>query len=135
MHHKLPVKERLCRIGLAGDPYCTYCLGATICDYEHYFCSCITVTEAWEDTKSILEDLLGVSVENSCFISLDFPKSDYENEVTWILGLYVDYVWGALQKDGNSKIDRDKWFGFLKFKYKTDQLGARRPLRIQRLAI
>ena len=35
VHNKLPLKERLFRIGLSIDPYCEYCLSAEVCDVEH----------------------------------------------------------------------------------------------------
>ena len=37
MHNKLPVKERLFRVGLSNDPYCNFCPSAEICDVEHFF--------------------------------------------------------------------------------------------------
>ena len=40
LHNKLPVKERLFRIGLKNDPYCLKCDGAEINDIVHFFCSC-----------------------------------------------------------------------------------------------
>ena len=40
VHNKLPVSERLFRVGLRQDPYCQHCVGAEIADLEHLFCSC-----------------------------------------------------------------------------------------------
>ena len=36
LHNKLPVKERLFRIGLKHDPYCLKCAGAEVSDIVHF---------------------------------------------------------------------------------------------------
>ena len=36
LHNKLPVRERLFRIGLAVDPYCEVCPGGVVCDLEKH---------------------------------------------------------------------------------------------------
>ena len=43
LHNKLPVRERLFRIGLRHDPYCLRCAGAEVHDIVHLFCSCVAV--------------------------------------------------------------------------------------------
>ena len=43
VHNKLPVIERLFRVGLKSDPYCVSCLGLQIHDTEHFFCQCVKV--------------------------------------------------------------------------------------------
>ena len=63
VHGKLPVTERLFRCGLANDPYCDFCLdfrGASesICNIEHYFCSCLRVMDSWAAVRDIVFDLL-----------------------------------------------------------------------------
>ena len=47
IHNKLPVPERLFRIGVRNDPYCLQCPGAEVADIEHFFCSCKRTGEAW----------------------------------------------------------------------------------------
>ena len=50
IHNKLPVRDRLFRIGLSDDPYCQYCViskGAVFCNIAHYFCECILVADSW----------------------------------------------------------------------------------------
>ena len=54
-------------------------------------------------------------------------------EVIWLVGSYVHYVWLELYVRGSPVVDRAKVFGHLKFKYKSDQLGARAPLNIAHL--
>ena len=55
-----------------------------------------------------------------------FPKSRYENEMSWLVGSYVQHVWQLLNSEGVSVIDRGQLFGYLKYKYRVDQLGARK---------
>ena len=59
IHNKLPVKERVFRIGLAVDPYCEFCPGGVICDVEHFFCSCSRVFIVWSWVRGRLLDMLG----------------------------------------------------------------------------
>ena len=37
VHDKLPVKERIYRIGLSRDPYCDFCDAAVVQDTLHAF--------------------------------------------------------------------------------------------------
>ena len=47
IHNKLPIQERLFRISINNDPYCTVCLEAVVADREHTFCDCLMVHGAW----------------------------------------------------------------------------------------
>ena len=134
VHNKLPVRERLFRINVAVDPYCEYCLentGAEICDLEHYFCSCSRVAETWERLRIIVLGLLDVGIADVSdwkIINLCLPNNRNNNEVIWLLSSYVREVWASLYVKGDAKLNAAQFFGFLKFKYKNDQLGARMPL-------
>ena len=134
MHNKLPVKERLFRIQVEADPYCEYCLvstGAEICDVEHFFCSCSRVAETWRRLKSIVVYLLEVGdadVSDWDLINLHLPNIRNSNEAVWLLGSYVREVWRSLHVKGRAVLKDTEFFGFLKFKYKNDQHGARVPL-------
>ena len=133
VHNKLPVKERLNRIGLASDPYCDSCTLGTnrsVCDLEHYFCACVSVEHVWDAVRNILVDLIKVNVSNKDLIFLRFPKSPLDHEAIWLIGVYVNYVWSILHINQGSKVDRKKWFGFLKYKYRSEKFGARLPLTI-----
>ena len=66
IHNKLPIQERLFRVGLASDPYCDFCLNsgeAIFCDREHFFCCCDRVSPVWEVIRKILLDLLPMYVQ------------------------------------------------------------------------
>ena len=47
IHNKLPVLERLFRIGVKQDPYCLHCAGAEVADLEHFFCACVRTRQCW----------------------------------------------------------------------------------------
>ena len=140
VHNKLPVRERTFRIGLIKDPYCSTCLetrGAFISDREHVFCSCEKVEAVWTEVRTLLESISPAilsTLTNLQMITLDIPKIVEEDTFVWIIGHYMNLVWKYVHIQG-IQIGKKKVFGFLKFKYKVDQLGARRPLkRIQLLS-
>ena len=134
IHNKLPVKERLFRIRLAVDPYCELCfgtVGAEICDVEHFFCTCSRVAQTWGRLKDMVVNMLGVEdtdISDGKLINLCLPNNRRSNEVIWLIGTYVGEVWRSIFVKGAAELNNAQFFGFLKFKYKTDQLGARLPL-------
>ena len=133
IHNKLPVRERLFRIGLATDPYCEVCLAAIVCDVEHFFCSCSRVWEVWGWVRSKIVGLLGAesaAISNWELINLFFPRSNSEKEVVWITGMYIAKAWEDLFIRSGEKLKAEQFFGFLRFKYRAAQLGARLPLNV-----
>ena len=129
IHNKLPLYERLFRVGVRNDLYCEACPDALICDAEHYFCKCVKVEAAWLRVKSSLHTLIGVGVPCERLISFLFPKSHFDKEVVWLIGSYLTEVWNQLYHQKKSHIKSEELFGFLKYKYRTDQQGARIQLR------
>ena len=128
VHNKLPVRERLFRIGLQVDPYCDLCPGGVFCDLEHFFCSCDKVVEVWDWVRRQLVQLLGGNsdgVSNWEFINLFWPGSRREKDLVWMIGIYVAKVWEEIYVRGKSRLRMEVFFGFLTFKYKSAQLGAR----------
>ena len=132
LHNKLPVKERLFRIGLKHDPYCLKCDGAEVNDIVHFFCICEEVCNTWCWLKRQVVQLgqMEAGVEDEEIINLCFVKSSRETEIVWLVGSYVLYVWEMvhIKKLG---VKLEKFFGFLTFKYKMDQ--AISPDRLQNL--
>ena len=130
LHNKLPVRERLFRIGLAVDPYCEVCPGGVVCDLEHFFCSCSRVVLVWSWVRRRLLDMLGVSsqISNWELINLYLPSTSFEKEIVWLVGTYVAGVWSEIFIRNGAFLKGDQFFGFLKFKYKAAQLGSRMPL-------
>ena len=58
IHNKLPLNERLFRIKLARDPYCSSCSSACVQDVVHFFTCCDSVKIYWEWIKDISTNLL-----------------------------------------------------------------------------
>ena len=135
IHNKLPVRERMFRIGLVTDPYCDYCfdnMGAVICDLVHFFCTCQRVSQVWRWLKILVQNLLStgaVDLPDWDLINLRIPRNINTNEVIWLLGSYLSEVWASIVVRGVSELSQAQFYGFLKFKYKKDQLGARLPLK------
>ena len=131
IHNKLAVPERLFRIGKRVDPYCNKCPGTLPSDCEHFFCSCARVIGSWAWVKSVLLDLLGVhDMSNEQILGYRFQKSHKDVEVVWLLGNYLSKVWDEIFHKGKNHLNFEELFGFLKFKYKADQVGYRYPLTI-----
>ena len=57
-------------------------------------------------------------------ITLTFPKGGFAKEIAWIVATYVTEIW-RIHCRGSSFPNRDQMFGFLRFKFKLDQIGAR----------
>ena len=125
LHNKLPVRERLCRIGIRNDPYCDICPGSVVSDAEHFFCSCGRVNVVWKRIKEIVSSLAGRNVEDRDLIRFNLPKCASEMEIVWIMGNYFDMTWKIIHTQGKARLKLEEFFGFLRFKYKKDQQGAR----------
>ena len=134
-HNKVPVSERLFRIGLQSDPYCLSCLevrGALFGDTEHFFCTCKNVESTWCELRDILVACLDpalASISNLDLITLNFPKNANDLFCVWLIGNYMDIVWKTVYVQG-VHLRKERVFGYLKFKYKADQLGARPHLPV-----
>ena len=122
VNNKLPVPERLFRIGLRQDPYCKCCVSAEICDVEHFFCSCDKTRQAWAWVRLKILELCDqcLTASNWDLINLFLPRTHSEQEIVWLLGNYVCYVWENVFTR-NSEVKLEKLFGFLTFKYKMDK--------------
>ena len=126
IHRKLPVPERLFRIGVVLDPYCLSCIhniGAVESNYEHFFCECLLVCDVWTEIRNTIVQLEPTlsNTSNLDLITLKFKQCENEKELVWIIGSYLAEVWRLLKTHGQIKIQAAKVFGFLKFKYKVEQ--------------
>merc|ERR1712055_129781 len=95
LHNKLPVKERLFRIGLKHDPYCLKCAGAEINDIVHFFCSCGAVCDTWYWLKREVVQLgnTGADVNDWDLVNLMFLNSSRDSEIVWMISTYVLWVY------------------------------------------
>ena len=129
LHNKLPTKERLFRVGVASDPYCVFCPDALICDAEHFFCKCVRVENVWEQVRNILISMINEDVSDWCLINYFMPKNAYEDETVWLIGNFIAKVWQELYGRNVERLKDERFFGFLTYKFKDDQRGARKSLR------
>ena len=83
---------------------------------------------AWAEVKAIITNMIGVDIPDIQLISYLFPKSTRDKEVVWLLGNYLLNVWTSIHSKSAESIKWEQLFGFLKFKYREDQLGARQQL-------
>ena len=122
LHNKLPVKERLFRIGLKHDPYCLNCDGAEVNDIVHFFCICEAVCNTWCWLKRQVVQLgqMVASVDDWDVVNLLFPSSSRDAEIVWLVSSYVLYVWEMVYVK-NLEVKFDNFFGYLTFKYKMFQ--------------
>jgi hypothetical protein len=120
IHNKLPVPERLFRIGVKNDPYCLHCPGAEVADVEHFFCACKRTCEGWSWVRLKILGLCnqGLLSSNWELLNLFLPRTQFEEEIVWLISIYVNYVWNIVFI-GDSEFKLEKFFGFLKFKYKN----------------
>ena len=123
LHNKLPIPERLYRIGTKTDPYCSHCPDAVIGDVEHYFCDCERIKECWAWTKLKIARMCqqALRVSNWELVNFFLPHTKFELEILWLLSNYVWYVWNQCHGK-NRTVNVEKFFGFLSFKYKTARL-------------
>ena len=85
----------------------------------------------WREIRKIVVDNMppGLSaVANMDILTLNFPKNDKENCCIWLVGTYMDWIWKATTSM-KFRQRKEELFGYLKFKYKVDQLGSRMPLQ------
>ena len=98
IHNKLPVPERLFRISARQDPYCLHCPGAEIADVEHFFCSCRRTSQCWSWVRLKILGLCnqGLMSSNWELLNLFLPRTQFEEEVVWLISTYGNYVWNIV---------------------------------------
>ena len=72
--------------------------------------------------------MLGENIENSELIRYKWPKSKQEKEAVWLLANYVKKTWTEIYEKRHDYLKKEQIFGFLKFKFRDDQQGARYPM-------
>ena len=122
LHNKLPVPERLCRVGVMTNSVCVFCPGQEVADTVHVLSSCVRVRICWSwlrgKVAGICQSLRQCSDWDLLHLSL--PKSMKQKGITWLISNYVSYAWKHYStKQGEMNLE--KLFGFLTFKYKEGQ--------------
>ena len=90
------------------------------------------MVEVWNEFRAILESLQPslIVVSNDDIIRLKFNNSSLDTEITWLLGTYLNEVWKHIHVKKSLMIKKERFFGWLKFKFKHDQMGSRPHLNI-----
>ena len=85
--------------------------------------------DVWDWLKPMLVSLLGYDVSNEVLIRYKFPACENDKEIVWLIGNYTMKAWESIYVRGKGYLNGDEFYGFLKFKYKADQLGSWHTLR------
>ena len=117
VHDKLPVKERIFRIGLAKDPYCDFCDAAVFEDTQHYFARCGQVDTHWRWVRTVLYLILGAKaglITDKELLNFSWASNKCDREVVWLISWFVWFRWS----NGSSAVNERELFGFMRFKYR-----------------
>ena len=90
-----------------------------------FFCTCESVSNTWSWLKSKVMRLghMGASVDDWDLVNLLYKPSSNDSEIVWLISSYVLYVWEVVH-DKKLEVKRDKFFGYLTFKYKMHQTNS-----------
>ena len=95
------------------------------------------VKETWSALKDILFPFIVLyprSTSDLDLLTLNFCCRESDIVSVWILARYVEYTWKHFNTNRAVLLRTGEFFGYLKFKYKSDQDGARvRLVRIPQL--
>ena len=72
--------------------------------------------------------MLGENIPNRELIRFKWPKSKQDKEAVWLLASYVKYAWTEIYEKRQAYLKKEQIFGYLKFKFKENQQGARYPM-------
>ena len=114
---------------MQNNPHCMHCIDAVVCDLEHSFCSCVRVSHMWSDIQATMVSLVGQNLSNLDLIHFNWSKSASDDEAVWLIGNYLDVIWNLSYRKRVNFLKKETVFGFLKFKFKEDQFGARYKLK------
>ena len=134
LHNKLPVAERLFRIGFKNDPYCLNCPQAVIADVEHFFCQCERSKAGWKLLRSLLIEIngrRGMLCSNFTLLNLLSPAKEDQRETTWLVSNFVYYTWNQAYVNGVD-IKPQNLFNHLHCEFKKDIKRLQLP-RLSRL--
>ena len=65
----------------------------------------------------------GARVDDWDLFNLLFKHSSNDSEIVWLISCYVLYVWETVHVK-KLEVKRDKFFGYLTFKYKMHQVTS-----------
>ena len=123
----VPTRERLyMKMHMVDSPNCVVCNVRE--DITHMFTECIMVREAWgwarQRLLSLLPDDCAVT-SNFELLNLMFMKHVMDNEVVWLLGVVMEFIWD--EKLTRRRIVKlENLIGFTRMKFKSNQY-SRKP--------
>lgn len=141
IHNVHPTKQRLEHINCAWDNVCPaegtgvprqgpvkrgrkslskVFVDGPVQDRVHLFCECRRVVSCWTWLRNVVVwELLpvGVFVTDEELILLAFPRVEKARTVTWLVGVYVDWLWGQYRRRGGEVPVREMVL-FLKAQYR-----------------
>ena len=94
VHNIVANKDRVHKFNMTVSPNCPAC--GVVQDNVHLFCQCLSVREAWfwirQRVLGMLPADCGVTSDFE-LLHLMFASNLLENEIVWLLGVYVQLVW------------------------------------------
>ena len=121
-------RERLfMKMNMVNSPNCLRCNVRE--DNTHLFMECVMVQEAWGWLRARLLSLLPdgcARTSNFEFMNLMFKKGALDNEVVWLLGGFLDFVWTEKLMKGRI-IKLEILIGALKMKYRSYLFSKKQP--------
>ena len=97
IHNIVANKERIFKFNMTASPNCSTC--GVVQDNVHLFCECTNVREAWFWLRQRFLDFLpqnGGHISNFEFLNMMFSSSQFDEEIVWLLGVYVQQVWSRI---------------------------------------
>ena len=72
--------------------------------------------------------LAGQNVTDWELLNLFLPRSDYEQEIVWLVSSYVMFLWDTVHvRSADVKVDQ--FFGYLTYKYRKHQAVSKVQLQ------
>ena len=114
------------KIHMVDSPNCVLCNVRE--DITHMFTECIMVRDAWGWSRQRILSLLPddcAATSNYEFLNLMFMKHVMDNEVVWLLGVGLEFIWEEkLTRRRTVKLEH--LVGFTRMKFKSNQF-SRKP--------
>ena len=135
INNVLPTRDRAVRLGLRDrdsgqlqNAICNRCTLRALDSVTHMFTECGLVREAWCWVRMRLLDLLPDDMNdlsNMEFVMMMFPKERFEDEMVWLMGSYMNYVYEEAVGKGRVLADSHVK-GYLQYMY-FQSLGMNMP--------
>ena len=123
LHNKLPVPERLRRVGVMANSLCVFCPGQDA-DIVHVLTSCLRVKICWTWLRRKVAGICQSLSQYSDWdlLHLNLPNSMRQKGIVWLISHYISYAWKHYST-AQGEMNLGQFFGFLTFKYKESQFN------------